>query len=1166
MLLAVLMCYVALVWGECPSTCQCSRYNTLCSFARLNTVPSGLPNTTQLVRVHQDHIPLLNKSIISHLHNITCLQLDQVRLQRIEPETFSMFSNLQSLTIIRNNLTTLHAHTFTHLPNLHLLNLSNNEIHVLKSESFFGLDSLRHLDMSLNSLTIENNAFALTRTQKCDFIKTPRKLDLHSNAVLEIELESFKNLCMFTHVDLGLINLRNLMRDVFLGFTNVTHLHVHVVHDSLFGLRLRTGFLNGLSSLVNLIMNGGDITSINAFSFRNLTLVRYLDLRYNRIYKLQTAAFFGLRSLKILKLDLNPLNSIHGDTFFGLRSLEILTLVDCQINILESNAFRGVLNLRVLDLSKNYILTFGDNIFSNLYEVRELRIGYISLFNKPSVFENVNSVKYLSRYSVPNGVPENLSRIDSVGLVGPFKPIQNIQVLRTLNFDIYAEFDDPKQSMSDVLESIRYIKEITLQISHLNSTEIFHVLQYSLSSVTVVSSNFGELSYKNAFHLPNINTFKLGNSNITEIQKGAFQEADLLTVLVLNHNYGFRIKSQAFDGIYNLKTLSLWNNKIQEINDKAFLGLQNLELLDLSENNISFLSPQIFHGLKSIKTINLYNNTLRSINASVFGSICKKDFKLSCKNATSYEYCDPDTALTTLEFLDLGNNNITYIDPHAFIFCLNLRTLYLNENRLFSLTNSFLYTPNLQNLYIYACNVTVVPNNTFVCTPELTYIDLGDNTIRNLSVTPFLHLRKLKEINIFYNYLICNCELYNTWVWFNKYNIDYNPDNTHFYPTPLLCDNKSIETVLFNLKCHKTHVYSNQDKNVAAENDFRIFKQYIEPIILIIILILGLLCNGFLLYISLRYSEMRTKQNTCIIHLSLVDIINLLLNLMLSYWDVLNISWELGETTCKIFITSKDILVGATVFSVVSLSLERAIAARSFINLKNSCVSDIQPTTWFILMIWVSSIVISLPAYFFSTVRLRCLSNAEYIRRVWLFQLMVYCILPTITVISCNIMTWFFLRESIRKMPGEIKNNIRTKNRKIVGNTVLILALLFIATYSPSFILRVLVSLSIVSIDNIFLVSFFTYCLFFCNSIINPISIFVMSSKYKSHAVSYFKFFTKETSSRGKPVHLNARRQVTAFQGNFNRNASQSIYIDRAKMLQQARERMFSCQQYDNFS
>ncbi|KAJ9583691.1 hypothetical protein L9F63_021963, partial [Diploptera punctata] len=127
-LLAVLMCYVALVWGECPSKCHCSRYNTLCSFARLNTVPSGLPNTTQLVRVHQDHIPLLNKSIISHLHNITCLQLDHVRLQRIEPKTFSMLNNLRLLTITHNNLTTLHAHTFNFLPNLNFLNLSTNQI------------------------------------------------------------------------------------------------------------------------------------------------------------------------------------------------------------------------------------------------------------------------------------------------------------------------------------------------------------------------------------------------------------------------------------------------------------------------------------------------------------------------------------------------------------------------------------------------------------------------------------------------------------------------------------------------------------------------------------------------------------------------------------------------------------------------------------------------------------------------------------------------------------------------------------------------------------------------------------------------------------------------------------------------------------------------------
>ncbi|KAJ9585349.1 hypothetical protein L9F63_002846 [Diploptera punctata] len=73
---------------------------------------------------------------------------------------------------------------------------------------------------------------------------------------------------------------------------------------------------------------------------------------------------------------------------------------------------------------------------------------------------------------------------------------------------------------------------------------------------------------------------------------------------------------------------------------------------------------------------------------------------------------------------------------------------------------------------------------------------------------------------------------------------------------------------------------------------------------------------------------MRTKNNSCIIHLSITDTLSLILNLPLSYWNTLHVNWELGELTCKMFMFLKDVTLVANIFSVVALSVERFLVAR----------------------------------------------------------------------------------------------------------------------------------------------------------------------------------------------------------------------------------------------
>jgi len=260
-----------------------------------------------------------------------------------------------------------------------------------------------------------------------------------------------------------------------------------------------------------------------------------------------------------------------------------------------------------------------------------------------------------------------------------------------------------------------------------------------------------------------------------------------------------------------------------------------------------------------------------------------------------------------------------------------------------------------------------------------------------------------------------------------------------------------------------------------------------------------------------------------------VDILCLTLNLPLSYWDVHNLTWEFDEITCKIFVFTKETMVSVTVFTIISLSIERFLVSKAFKKINELCKVKTLPTTWLLLMTWTSALVTSSPTYFSAVVDSRCLycspKHKDFLRNIWSFQLLMNCLLPAVVMAFLNTKTFLSLRETVRMMPGEIKNTIVAKNRIRAANVVSILALVFIISYLPNFILRALVAWSILDAEDVFLLSFFSFCLFFCNTIFNPISVFIMSSQFQSCAITYLPFANTNTiDNNRRPYNRKYRR------------------------------------------
>ncbi|KAJ9580676.1 hypothetical protein L9F63_024143 [Diploptera punctata] len=1123
---------------ECPTQCRCSNYKTWCKHSRLYKLPTQLPDTTELLSIHYDDIKILNRAMVtsSGLWNLTHLQLNWVQLQQIEPGSFKHMNILEKLIITNNNISVLQADTFKYLNKLYYLELRGNHINQLPGRVFSHLVNVRYLYLDIHSEPF------LKYRLGCGTMTSP--WILINICQDNQELSAFQHqLCFFTKMHINFISSTYNTEIRFVGVARVTHLELLS-----FKIGILTNIFNCLEKLTKLEIKFGILHDIEIGTFENLTHLNYLRLSNNELTEIRSGMFRGLRSLKVLKLEDTHISILEHNAFEGLQSLESLSLAACQITHINNDTFLPLNNLRELFISYPYykpinvnstlFISFKNNTFSKLKTLSVVELSHIQFTLEAGTFTEVWAIQIFSEnishklqnvYYSDIKYEITLQRVTfvmkatfgDIEIKATVKSVQGHQTLKELQLFVNGETPNLKSQVQDLIEN-------TVNFTQLNKIPI-HLDISNYNSVIFKQNIF--------FGFPIVKSLALKNSKMLKIHANEFTQLKSLTFLTIKSNQHVFIAPGAFTGLYKLKKLVLYSNRqisfkhklticdgnnrnylninqseSSQFADGMFLGLDNLEILRVYDikfydNSRLSLTRGTFRGLYNIREIHMRFTGIKEIPTGVFGAECVDNFTLSCKNVSQPSpYCNDTHALKTLQHLDLSNNDIQHIHQHAFISCISLKTLNLEWNIMLTLDNTFLFTPALTTLNMRECNVTKIPNNTFECTPSIFDLKLKirDSTPH---VTPFIPLKQLKVayINI-YKYNL-TCDLYETWLWFEDNHVE-----TNFY------QNYLPDINLHNLNCNRTHQESQQPHNNKVNiKDSLYLKQYIEPIILAVITTSGTVFNSFLLFVSLWNSDMRTKHNSCIMHLSITDTLSLILNLTLSYWNTLHVNWELGVVTCKMFMFLKDVTLVANIFSIVALSVERFLVARISKDFRKACKTD-YPIWWLLVMTWVSGIILSLPTYYNASVNTRCLycppNNEEYIKRVWIYQFIVHYFLPAVVICTLNTMTSRYLSQSIKNMPGVVKDNTRTKNRETVANIVTILSSIFVFSYLPNFTLRILVAWSVIDIEDALLCSFVSFCFFYCNTLFNPISIFIMSSKYKNYYFKYFPFLRSNADTK----------------------------------------------------
>lgn len=258
-----------------------------------------------------------------------------------------------------------------------------------------------------------------------------------------------------------------------------------------------------------------------------------------------------------------------------------------------------------------------------------------------------------------------------------------------------------------------------------------------------------------------------------------------------------------------------------------------------------------------------------------------------------------------------------------------------------------------------------------------------------------------------------------------------------------------------------------------------------------IITIVGIVGNGTVIYVVLRFAKMKTVTNCYILNLAIADAVFVTLLTLLAISNFMDTYWIFGAFLCKVIFGIDMFNMVISVWCLTAMSVDRYVAvchamkSRSFRNLR--VATAINASTW------VLSVLASIPFIYFAKLDKStdnydvCYLSFKPEERksmsqiLTLYAFILNFVIPLTVIIVCYANITLRLRD-MNKKTGKPE-----KSRK-VNRLVLIVVITFVICWAPFYIVRFL----IVFVDDFktweraWIISDISLSLSYINSCANP--------------------------------------------------------------------------------
>ncbi|NWU53562.1 TLR13 protein, partial [Dromas ardeola] len=316
--------------------------NVSLRFNRILTVGPGAfaeAPALRLLRLDVNGLARLDRRGLQGLRGLRELRLDNNRLADLFPGSFAHLGRLLTLNLRNNRVSVLFPGTFAGLGRLQTLDLGGNNLRHLAADALRELGGLRRLYLDRNRLQ-EVSAKTFVPVQA-----SLEVLDLRANALRYVS-HRLRQQPPFRHLrrlyDLKLqaqrpYGLRIIPQRFFQGLTSLQSLFL--AQNSLLAISADAFDDLGQLRYLTLADSSGGMGDLPAGVFKNLTLLRSLDLENMGLRRLAPQVFGNLSQLERLQLAKNELRSLDWRLEGWLPALRYLDLRKCPLSCSCANAW-----------------------------------------------------------------------------------------------------------------------------------------------------------------------------------------------------------------------------------------------------------------------------------------------------------------------------------------------------------------------------------------------------------------------------------------------------------------------------------------------------------------------------------------------------------------------------------------------------------------------------------------------------------------------------------------------------------------------------------------------------------------------------------------------------------------------------------------------------------
>ncbi|KAI5698515.1 hypothetical protein M8J76_015398 [Diaphorina citri] len=591
---------------------------------------------------------------------------------------------------------------FHGLVNLRILDLSDNQIKAIEEGILKGCDNLLELRM-------DHNRFTSIPSVSLNGPRALRILSMAYNRIGTLKADSFLSQRWLERIILRGNRLTTIEGGAFNGLAKI-----HILNLGYNRLnKLNSDTFQGAEKLEYLDMSNNYFDLFPSIALKSLTALKHLNLSANMISKIEISDISSLGKLEVLDLSRNNIAHLHPGMFINLKALRYLDLG------IEENALNGLQSLEMLNLQDNNLLSIPASALLSLPRLAALKLDY----NRITAV-SPDLLKLIATRLTILGLAKNVIRELPADVFRDFQKLKSLDL--NGNFLINLE----STGLEDTLDNLNVRDN---QITTLSSSALNYKL---LTKLDLSHNNLKELEPTAFTNVPTLLHLNLSrNAHLSSLPVGGFDPLKKLEVLDLAATGLKSIPQYQFDELLNLKYLCLAHNHLTEIPEMMFKNLLNLTYLDLSNNNIVNLRVGSLYGLPSMKRLDLSFNKLTTFKGDYFNTKSK-----------------PNTS--SLEELNLNNNELTYLFPSSFTIHSKLKTLKLAFNK-------FNYFPKelilglsyLQEIDLSNNQLKTIDDYDYGYLPRLRKLNLNNNNIDAISETCFFNSSQLQIINLSFNRL-----------------------------------------------------------------------------------------------------------------------------------------------------------------------------------------------------------------------------------------------------------------------------------------------------------------------------------------------------------------------------------------------------------------------------